>query len=621
MKLTARGDISKYLKRTILENNLLFPGVLTALFSMGLWQVGAWYSLELLGFNLLFNVGNSLSHSSWDSRIAVIAIDDATLKQYGQFPLSRDRYTQLLTTLEPSPPAVIGFDILFIEPTIHDPALAEAMAINGNIVLAIAPGWQNQTLRPVPILDRVTTTGHIVKNADLDGVTRQFSLYINQVPSLSIQLLTAYNNSQQQTFTADTTNSSKSLISLPPPKSGITTQSVWINWINSTQGNQGIPTYSFVDVVQKKVDITKLKNKIVLVGLTATGTHDPLKTPFEQTPPTSGVYLHAAIIDNLLNQRLLQRLPKQFELILLFCIGISSSLMLVPWRFHTRIFLLGLQPIIWFSLSVLALTNFNFWLPIASPIGTIFLAGLTLQWQEEKEKQQLMNLFARHVSQETAVLIWQHRQEIFQNGQLDAKEMVATVLFADIRSFTAISEEMKPRELLNWLNAYLGAMAECIQSHHGVIDKYIGDAIMAVFGIPFPHTRPEQIQQDAIDAVSAAIAMQEKLILLNQELKQLGQPTIRIGIGIHTGLVVAGSIGGSERLNYSVLGDAVNIAARLEQLNKNTKNHNPHNILISETTFHLIKHHFHTEKVKQLQLRGKQEMTMIYSILKKRENV
>ncbi|MDB9306994.1 adenylate/guanylate cyclase domain-containing protein [Nodularia spumigena CS-591/12] len=605
-------DIPNSLRSCIVENHLLFPSILTALLSLGLWQIGAWQALELLGFNLLFNVRHSLVPTNWDSRLAVIAIDDATLSQYGEFPLSRDRYTQLLTTLEASSPAAIGFDILFIEPSSHDATLAQAMEINGQVVLAIAPSLQQQTLRPVPVLDRVTGKGHIVSNADLDGVTRRFSLYIDQVPSLSMTLLQAYNHSLQYTFTPDTTQSNQSLITLPSLQSGETT--VWINWVAPTQGQQGIPTYSLADVIQRKVDTAKLKNKILLVGLTATGSHDPLKTPFEQTSPTFGVYLHAAVIDNLLNQRLLQTLPQKFELWLLFIVGISSILMLIPLKFHQRIFLLGLLPILWFSLSLIALTKFNFWLPIAAPIGTIILSGLSVQWQEQQQKQQLMNLFARHVSQETATLIWQHRSEIFQNGELDAKEMVATVLFTDIRKFTTISEGMKPRELLDWLNSYLGAMAECIQKHHGVVDKYIGDAIMAVFGIPFPHTLPEEIQQDAIQAVAAAIAMQERLVLLNKELAQQGKPTISIGIGIHTGLVVAGSIGGSQRLNYSVLGDAVNIAARLEQLNKNTKEGNPYNILVSETTFQLIKQHYSTQKVQQMQLRGRQQVTMIYSI-------
>ncbi|MEH2321888.1 adenylate/guanylate cyclase domain-containing protein [Nostoc sp.] len=395
-------------------------------------------------------------------------------------------------------------------------------------------------------------------------------------------------------------------------------KSVWINWVAPTQK---IPTYSFADVLQKKIDIAKLKNKIVLVGLTATGTNDPLKTPFEQTVPTSGIYIHAAILDNLLNQRFLRKLPWQFELLLLLIVGITGTIILTPQKFYQRILLLGLLPLIWFSLSVLALATTNLWLPTAAPIGTILLAGLSVQWQEQKEKQQLMSLFASHVSQETAALIWQNRTEIFQNGQLDAKEMVVTVLFSDIRSFTTISEGMKPQELLKWLNTYLGAMAECVHEHDGVIDKYIGDAVMAVFGIPFAHTQADEIQQDAINAVSAAMAMQEKLILLNKKLEQLGQPTIHIGIGIHTGLVVVGSIGGSQRLNYSVLGDAVNVAARLEQLNKNTQEGNPNNILVSETTYQMIKDNFYTQEVQKLKLRGRQKLTMVYCVTEIKSSV
>ena len=603
--------IRRSLQRPILENNLLLPGVLSALLSIGLWQLGAWTTLELLGFNVLFSARNSLTHPRWDARVAVIGIDDATLREYGEFPLSRDRYAQLLETLEASPPATIGFDILFVEPSIYDSTLAEAMAINGQVVLAIAPGLQKQTLRPVPVLDHVTSKGHIVSNADLDGVTRQIFLYIDQVPSLSIKLLEGYNHNLQQTFTKDKNNSRNSFIPIPSSQLPINKQPRWINWVAPTHQ---IPTYSFADILQKKIDTAKLKDKILLVGMTATGANDPLRTPYEQTPPTSGIYVHAAVIDNLLNHRFLNRLPWQLDLLLLFSIGIIGSLILTPLKFSHRIVVLGILSFTWFSVSLLALTISNLWLPTAAPIGTIFLVGLSVQWQEQKEKQQLMSLFARHVSQETATLIWQHRDEIFQNGQLDAKEMIATVMFSDIRNFTTISEGMKPRELLHWLNSYLGAMAECVQRHHGVVDKYIGDAVMAVFGIPLPHRRAEEIQQDAINAVSAAISMQERLITLNQELERSGKPTISIGIGIHTGLVIAGSIGGSQRLNYSVLGDAVNVASRLEQLNKSTKGGNLHNILISETTFQLIKQHFSTQKIQQLQLRGRRQLTMIYAI-------
>jgi CHASE2 domain-containing sensor protein len=583
---------------------------------MGLWQVGIWNSIELLGFNVLFPTRNLFPHPDWDDRIAVIGIDDKTLSEYGEFPLSRDRYAQLLDTLAASPPAAIGFDILFVEPTIHDATLADAIdfQFHGQVVIGVAPTVHQKTLNPVPTLSSVAFKGNIGSNADLDGVTREYYLYANEFPSLSIQLLKIYNQSLKSTFTSPDQNINQSLIEIPSSQSEKTekdTQSVWINWIKPTHE---MPTYSFIDVVKGKVESSKLKNKIILIGFTATGAKDILKTPFEQTPPTSGVYVHAAIIDNILNQRLLQKLSWQWELLLLVMIGIGSSFIIIPLQVYQRIFIIICLPITWFILSVITLANFHLWLPTIAPIGTIFLAALTVQWQEQKEKEQLMSLFARHVSPETADLIWEHRAEIFQYGELEPQEMIATVLFSDIRSFTSISEGMIPKELLNWLNCYLGAMAKCVHQHQGVIDKYIGDAVMAVFGIPFPHHQQREIEKDAISAVSAAIAMQERLISLNQELDKLGKPRIYIGIGLHTGLVVAGSIGGSDRLNYSVLGDAVNIAARLEQLNKNVQQQNPYRILISETTFQLVKNHFTTKKVQEIQLRGREQLTMIYAI-------
>jgi adenylate cyclase len=608
----------KYLQKSILKKYLLFPGLLTSVLSIGLWQVGAWQSLELLTSNLLLQTRYHLTKDHWDERIAIIAIDDRTLAKYGEFPISRHRYTELLETLAASPPATIGFDILFAEPTQQDKALAEAMEINGSIVLAIAPSADQKTLLPVPILNNVTATGHIVSNADIDGITRQMSLYIHQFPSLSIKLLELYKQSLQKTFTTANKNPNLQPIIIPSPQTKTPEQTVFINWVAPTNT---IPTYSFIDVIDRKIDTAKLKNKIVLIGLTATGAKDNLKTPFQQIPPSAGIYVHVATIDNLLNQRFLHKLPWQVEIFLIIVIAISVSYLLLPLKLYQRTLILILLPLTWLSFSLLSLTKYNTYLPIIAPISTIVISAMRIQWQEQKEKQQLMTLFASHVSQETASLIWQNRDEILQNGQLEAKEMVATILFSDIRSFTSISEGMTPRELLDWLNKYLGAMAECVQQHHGIVDKYIGDAVMAVFGIPFARHKPEEIQQDAINAVATAMAMQERLILLNQELEKIGKPTIHIGIGIHTGLVVAGSIGGSQRLNYSVLGDAVNIAARLEKLNKDTKDKNPYNILISETTFQLIKSHFSTQTVQEMQLRGRQQLTMIHAITGKQDNL
>ena len=588
------------------------PGAIAALLSVGFWHVGLWQPLEYLGYNLLFQSRAALRPPAWDSRLAVIAIDDATLQQYGRFPLPRDRYTQLLQVLQFSQPAAIGFDILFAEPTQQDQPLAQAMAEHGNVVLAIAGNRNKQTLQIVPSLAQVTAQGHVLAHSDPDGIHRQVSLYIGSFPALSVALCLAYNQSLAQIVQPKGQNTLQP-IAVPPAIATEPEQSVWINWLGSTQDAKSVATYSLTDVLHGKVDAQAFANKIVLVGTTATG-EDTLRTPFEQRVPTAGVYLHAAVIDNVINHRFLKRLPDWADMLLLGAIGISSSILLFPLGFRQRTGVALLLPMLWGAIVITVFTYFNLWLPTLAPISTFILAGLGMQLLEQREKQLVMNLFARHVSPETATLIWQHRAEIFQQGQLEAQEMIVTVLFSDIRNFTSVSETMSPRELLDWLNLYLNAMTECIHAQHGVVDKYIGDAIMAVFGVPLPHTEPDEIQQDALNAVSAAIAMEQRLITLNQALKKEGKPSIQAGIGIHTGLVVAGSIGGTQRLNYSILGDAVNVAARLEALNKQMALQHCYNILVSEETFNYVNGSIATFPLQTIHLQGRQQATRVHAI-------
>ncbi len=169
-----------------------------------------------------------------------------------------------------------------------------------------------------------------------------------------------------------------------------------------------------------------------------------------------------------------------------------------------------------------------------------------------------------------------------------------------------------------WLNQYLNAMSECIMERGGVIDKYIGDAIMAIFGIPFPHTKPEEIKQDALNCMAACLAMYERLQKLNQQFEAEKKPIIKFGIGVHTGSIIAGSVGGGQRLNFSVLGDTVNVAARLEAMNKEVKEDNPYGILITNETWEYVSDRYNAKPVKSIQLRGRKQETIICSILGKK---
>lgn len=631
-------------QRFVSKGNFLLPGAAAAVLSVGMLQLGAWQPLERLAYTTLFQARNLgiVPKPSWDSRVAVIAIDEASLAKYGNFPWTRDRYTQLLEALSPPSPAAIGFDILFADPSPQDTQLAKAISRSGNVVLATAWDEKGSLIDTVPVLKTAASgKGQILHSPDGDGLSRQATLVVGPIPSLGLAMLEVAALGTEK-------EGGRRLVSPPTPgeqggKSGVSppavgepgyvapptageleteanlpqligskAENVWINWPGKTEEAK---TYSFVDVVESRIPKDAFKGKFVLVGITATAS-DPLRSPFNQNPPTAGVYLHAALIDNLLNDRLLHTPPQLWVILFLLALGPATSWLLSKQWLGRRIGIAWFLPSAWITLSLGSFIVGNWWLPVAAPVGTVIMAGIGVQLREQYEKQQLMSLFAKHVSPETADMIWQRKEEVLEDGQLQAQEMTATVLFADIRGFTSISEKLPPRELLSWLNQYLEAMSDCIMDHGGVIDKYIGDAIMAVFGVPFAHTEQEAIRQDALNAVSAAVAMQERLQELNRKLSAEGKPEIKIGIGIHTGPLVAGSVGGSRRLNYSVLGDTVNVAARLEPMNKQVQGDNPYNTIITRKTFAYTCDDYPARPVGEIQLRGREQATMIYCIQK-----
>ena len=242
------------------------------------------------------------------------------------------------------------------------------------------------------------------------------------------------------------------------------------------------------------------------------------------------------------------------------------------------------------------------------------MCAIAVQLHEQQEKQQLMALFSMNVSPGTAELIWRHKGVILDQGELAAKNLTATVLFMDIRGFTGIAETLPSHQLLPWLNQYFETMTDCIMAHDGMVDKYIGDAIMAVFGAPLPRTRPEEIQADAIAALHAALEMHQRLKSLNQQLVRQDLPTIKFGIGIHTGPLIGGTVGNRHRLNYSLFGDTVNIAARLESMTKSLPENAPFSLLLSESTCQYTQDYFPVELFISGQLRGREGHTNVYTI-------
>lgn len=194
--------------------------------------------------------------------------------------------------------------------------------------------------------------------------------------------------------------------------------------------------------------------------------------------------------------------------------------------------------------------------------------------------------------------------------KLGGERKVATIFFSDIRSFTAISEQLEPEEVVEFLNEYMTIMVRIISEHQGIVDKFIGDAIMAVWGVP------ESKGNDALNAVNATIEMRKALLEFNKGRGSAKKPIIKIGCGLNTGPVLAGQIGSEDRLDYTVIGDAVNLASRIEALNKPFGT----DILISQDTYNVVKEYFDCEPMQKIKVKGKSQPQQIYAVLRKKSD-
>jgi adenylate cyclase len=216
-----------------------------------------------------------------------------------------------------------------------------------------------------------------------------------------------------------------------------------------------------------------------------------------------------------------------------------------------------------------------------------------------KERDHLRETFGRYVTRQVADHLMKG------NVNLGGELVPVTVLFSDIRSFTSISETMEPRALLDFLNEYFSGMVESVMSHGGVVDKFMGDAIMAVFGAPVP--QPD----DALHAVQAALQMRSRLEDINRDFLSRGLPEIKTGIGLHSGQVVAGNMGHVERMEYTVIGDAVNLASRLEGMTKELGC----DVLLSEDLFRSVEQHVLAEPLKRIKVKGRDQDVMVYRLI------
>jgi adenylate cyclase len=239
--------------------------------------------------------------------------------------------------------------------------------------------------------------------------------------------------------------------------------------------------------------------------------------------------------------------------------------------------------------------------------------------QEKNMRSVLMNLYSRQVSKDVAEATWAQRESFLEGNRPRAQKLIVTVLFTDLKGFTPISEKMDSSRLYEWLNEYLGAMAQEVLDYRGVLKQFTGDGLLAIFGAPAPRETREEQGRDAVAAIRCALGMGRRLTELNRKWQNEGRPAVSMRVGICTGAVAAGSIGSSDRFEYTVIGDVVNTASRLESYDKSLADPDllplRCRILIGATTKELLNGNFETQEIGLLQVKGKENKIAVFQVL------
>jgi len=424
-------------------------------------------------------------------------------------------------------------------------------------------------------------------SADADGVVRHATLAMkyasgwknedteaNFYPSFDLQVLRAYLSVPEQETVLLYNAAGVEAVELGKRRIPADTDGRLL--VHYQGGPLTYPHVSFVDVAEGSFPPGTFRDKIALVGPTALGIADFRPTPYAESFHP-GVEIHANILDTVLNQRFLHRGPREqlidLGVILLFGAGLGLLLVRVRPAWTTPVAAATLAAFVLAAYA--ALVWFHSWLNVVIPSGVLVanfgLVTAVRMLLEEREKRRIHSAFHHYVP---AGLL----RELVKNPEslkLGGEERELTILFSDIRGFTSLAEKLTPLELTHFLNAYTDEMTDIVFLHWGTLDKYQGDAVMAFWGAPY--------EQDdhALRACAAALDMSRRVDELRALWREQGKPDINIGLGLSTGEVVVGNMGSRKRFNYTVLGDAVNLASRLEGVNKQYATR----ILVSEFTF------------------------------------
>lgn len=609
--------------------------------------------------------------ASASAPIVLVEINESSLRQlqpvFGRWPWPRAAHSGVIDFLTRAKARVIAYDVLLTEPdrspsltiggtattgAASDQLLIDSVRQAGNVVMladatfeglasgqtrtmapflpgttyAPGPGFQPRVQLQPPFGDLTNAAaalGHNVAVHDADAVVRRALPFIDvdgtAVPSLGMAAALLAEHTPADRVKLGDGVLSVGAHALPlldePTPSGQPSRQTLLDFRAATHAADGsasvYPVYSFFDVLLSDdrlssgqtppIDPSVFTDKIVFVGTTAAGLSDVYSTPLGAAP---GMLLHATLTDNLIDGPVMRRASPRVDLAL--TIGVAISVALVA-TYVPVVWAIGLVVVL-SGLLVSLLTReigAGVWVGAVGPLAAAAVAlfgGVAWQYVVEgRAKRHVKQLFGRYVSKDVIDQLMSDPSLVRLGGT--RRDM--TVLFSDIRGFTTASEQGTPEGVVAQLNEYFGVMVDVLFRHQGTLDKFVGDMVMGLFGAPLE----DPLHAD--HAVATAIEMMAELDKLNAKWRASGMPAVDIGIGINSGEMIAGNIGSSAIMSYTVIGDAVNLGSRLESLNKEHGTH----ILISQGTLDRLTKPVETRRIGDVTVKGRKAPVTVYEVI------
>jgi adenylate cyclase len=569
-------------------------GILAGVAVVVLVQFGLLDNLEYWAFDQLFEWRGTRDPKL---PVVIVTIDESSMSELNeQWPFPRAMHGQLLTKIAEGRPRAIGVDIIFDTPSsrgpVDDEALGAAVARAGNVVLAAAlsediqPFYKRTTLNaPIPVVRRgAAGIATITMPADADSQIRRVELWTSLEGERLVPL-----DAQLHALLA---RAGVRVAPLPDVPSVL---------INFRGGPRTYPWVSYYRVVRGEIPREYWKDKVVLVGPTSAVFHDLFTTAFARGGDMPGIEVHANALETLVHANPIRQVPRPLSTALAVVAALAGCALVVRLRaFRAFLAVAGL----WVVLTLVAFGSFavlDVWMHAMAVTVALVLGygGTVIEHfvREQRERRRLSQFFSPAVVREVV------RNK--DDGSLTTSRRLVTVLFSDIRGFTSLSEKLEPEQVAEMLREYLSEMTEIVFRHGGTVDKYIGDCIMALYNAPF------EDPAHAFRAVLTALEFQERTRAVSKRWEDKLGIAIRNGVGINTGEAVVGTLGSRQRLEYTAIGDAINLGARLESLTKDYKA----NIIISETTYALVRNQFVTRELGEVTVKGKTRPVKIYAVL------